>query len=94
MQGLMFRQRLADDAGMIFPFRSPRPAGFWMKNTPESLDILFIGNDGTIESIARDTTPYSLEPIRSEGPVAAVIEIAGGLAARKGIKPGDRVAWR
>ena len=51
-QGLMFRTRLAPDKGMIFPFFQDRVAGFWMKNTVISLDIIFVRRDGTIESIA------------------------------------------
>ncbi len=92
-QGLMFRKSLADDAGMIFPFPQPRPAGFWMKNTLISLDIIFIGADGRIESIAENTVPYSLESVRSIGPVASVLELRGGLTRQLGIKAGDLVQY-
>ncbi len=90
-RGLMFRTELADDAGMLFPFDPPRPASFWMKNTPIPLDIIFIRADGSIESIAANTEPYSLELIRSGETVAAVLEIAGGRAAALNIGPGDRL---
>ena len=92
-QGLMFRQSLAPDAGMLFPFNPPRPASFWMKNTLIPLDLIFIRTDGTIESIAPNAVPRSLEAIPSRGPVAAVLEIAGGRAAALGLKEGDRVVW-
>lgn len=92
-QGLMFRKSLADDAGMIFPFAPPRPASFWMKNTLIPLDIIFIGADGRIESIAENTVPYSLESVRSAGPVKAVLELRGGLTGQLGIKPGDLVQY-
>jgi len=93
-QGLMFRTRLAPDKGMIFPFPEDRVASFWMKNTVIPLDIIFIRRDGTIESIAANTTPYSLDPVRSNEPVATVLEIAAGRAAELGLAPGDTVTWQ
>ncbi|GAA4712840.1 DUF192 domain-containing protein [Sphingomonas lutea] len=93
-QGLMFRESLADDRGMIFPFEPPREAGFWMKNTLIPLDMIFIRADGTIARIAANTVPHSLEPVQSGEPVAAVLEIRGGRSAELGIKEGDRVDWR
>lgn len=91
--GLMYRNRLAPDRGMIFPFDPPREASFWMRNTLIPLDMIFVRADGTIANIEANTVPYSEEPMRSAGPVAAVLEIAGGRSAELGIKPGDRVKW-
>ncbi len=92
-RGLMFRDALAPDGGMIFPMNPPRPASFWMKNTVISLDLIFIRPDGTIARIAAEAVPYSLEPIDSGEPVSAVLEIAGGRAAELGISEGDKVRW-
>lgn len=92
-RGLMFRTELAPDRGMVFPFAEDRIASFWMKNTVIPLDIIFIRRDGTIESIAANTTPYSLAPVRSGEPVAAVLELAGGRAAELSLKAGDKVDW-
>ncbi|GAB5487060.1 MAG: hypothetical protein Pars2KO_06300 [Parasphingorhabdus sp.] len=92
-RGLMFRTNLDPDTGMIFPFAVDRMASFWMKNTVIALDIIFVRRDGTIESIAANTVPYSLDPVRSGEPVAAVLEIAGGRAAELGISAGDQVRW-
>lgn len=92
-RGLMFRASLAPDEAMIFPMDPPRRASFWMKNTPIPLDIIFIRADGTIESIAAETVPYSLDQVPSTEPVAAVLEIAGGRAAELGISEGDSVSW-
>lgn len=92
-KGLMFRRELGPDQGMIFPFKTVRLASFWMKNTPLPLDIIFIRADGTIANIAANTTPYSLDPVPSDGPVTAVLEIAGGRAAALGLAPGDMVRW-
>ena len=92
-QGLMHRQSLAPDRGMLFPYDPPRPASFWMKNTLIPLDLVFIRADGTISSIEAETVPLSLEPIVSQEPIAAVLEIAGGRAAELGIREGDQVEW-
>ena len=92
-RGLMFRETLAPNAGMVFPFRVPRPASFWMMNTLIPLDMIFIRADGTIARIAANTVPHSLEPVGVGEPVAAVLEIAGGRAAALGIKEGDVVTW-
>mgnify|MGYP000389160991 CR=1 FL=1 len=93
-RGLMFRTELADDSGMLFPYAAPQTLSFWMKNTYIPLDIIFIREDGNIENIAANTVPYSLDPVKSEGPAIAVLEIRGGLAAELGIKAGDKVRWK
>jgi uncharacterized protein len=90
-KGLMFRTALAPDAGMLFDFHGEAYRNFWMKNTPLSLDIVFIRADGTISTIAANTVPYSEASIPSSEPVQAVLEINGGRAAALGIKPGAKV---
>ncbi len=92
-RGLMFRESLAPFAGMLFPLNPQRVASFWMKDTPLSLDIIFIRKDGTIARIAADTVPYSLDQLESGEPVGAVLEIAGGRAAQLGIQENDKVNW-
>ncbi|CAN5119676.1 hypothetical protein BH09PSE3_BH09PSE3_20240 [soil metagenome] len=92
-RGLMFRPHIDPDGGMIFPMNPARFASFWMKNTVSSLDLLFIRSDGTIARIAADAVPYSLDPIDSGEPVAAVLELAGGRAAELGISEDDKVVW-
>jgi uncharacterized membrane protein (UPF0127 family) len=93
-KGLMFRTELADDAGMIFPFPEPKVASFWMKNTVIPLDIIFVRENGTIESIAENTIPYSTEPVSAGEAVVSVLELRGGLTSELGIKAGDRVIWQ
>ena len=90
-RGLMFRTSLMPDAGMIFPMHPPRFASFWMKNTLIPLDLLFIRANGSIARIAANARPFSLTPIDSGEPVAAVLELAGGRAAQLGIQEGDHV---
>lgn len=92
-RGMMFRDRLAPNRGMMFPFAVPRRASFWMRDTPNSLDLIFVGTDGRIESIAADAVPMNETPMTSIGVVAGVLEIAGGRAAELGLQPGDRVSW-
>ena len=91
--GLMYRRHMGMRHGMIFPMSPPRMASFWMKNTLIPLDLLFIRPDGTISSIAADAAVRSLDHIDSTEPVAAVLELNGGAAARNGIRPGDTVRW-
>lgn len=88
--GLMFRKDMADDHGMLFVFQQTRPVGFWMKNTPMPLDLLFIGEDGVIRAI-KQGEPQSLAVISSDEPVRFVLELKAGTAARQGIENGDLV---
>jgi uncharacterized protein len=91
--GMMWRLTVAENEGMLFTFSTQRQAAFWMRNTLIPLDIIFVRKNGRIANIAANATPQSLAPIPSVGPVAAVLEIAGGRAAELGIKAGDIVHW-
>jgi uncharacterized membrane protein (UPF0127 family) len=93
-KGLMFRKEVPPDRGMLFDFQTPRTVAFWMKNTLIPLDIIYIRTDGTVLSIARNTTPLSEAPIPSGGPVVGVLELAGGRAGEIGLMPGDRIEHR
>jgi uncharacterized membrane protein (UPF0127 family) len=93
-RGLMFRTSLPADGGMIFPFAKPRIASFWMKNTLIPLDMIFIRADGSIDRIAENTIPETLDPVVSGGDVAAVLELAGGTAAKLGIDEDATVTWK
>ena len=93
-QGLQGRKRLESDAGMLFAYAAPEPVVMWMKNTFIPLDMIFIGADGRIVNISRQTEPQSLAFIESAGPVKGVLEVQAGTAARLGIKKGDRVLHR
>jgi uncharacterized membrane protein (UPF0127 family) len=92
-QGLMFRQSLAADAGMLFDYRTPSMAMMWMKNTLIPLDMLFVDAAGRIVNIHERAVPGSLATIGAAAPVRAVIELNGGTAARLGIRPDDRVIF-
>jgi uncharacterized membrane protein (UPF0127 family) len=93
-RGLMFRQSLPDDGGMLFDYDPPQSIAFWMKNTYIPLDIVFIDAKGVILNIAADTTPLSLQQLPSAGEARGVLEVKGGTTARFGIRQGDRVRHR
>lgn len=93
-RGLMFRTGLPADGGMLFPFPKPKIASFWMKNTVIPLDMIFVRADGSIDRIAENTIPESLEPVASGGEVAAVLELAGGTAAKLGLDESATVTWK
>ncbi|WP_224702144.1 DUF192 domain-containing protein [Devosia aquimaris] len=88
-QGLMFRQDLADDAGMLFDFKQEREVSFWMQNTFIPLDMIFVGADGVIKTIHVNARPQDTTSIPSQVPVQFVLEIPGGRSEELGIKPGD-----
>jgi hypothetical protein len=88
-RGLMFREELGPDEGMLFFYDQPQEASFWMKNTLIPLDLLFIEEDGTVAKIVRNAVPGSLASMRSGVPVAAVLEINGGRAGELGVEPGS-----
>jgi uncharacterized protein len=90
-QGLMFRESLDEDRGMLFDFGKSQHATMWMRNTYVPLDMLFIDAHGQITQIATDTQPLSDAVIASREPVRAVLELRGGVSAKLGIEPGDRV---
>ena len=90
-QGLMFRESLSPDAGMLFEYDTPELVSIWMKNTEIPLDILFILKNGRIVKIEHGAQPQSLRSASSEVAVAAVLELPSGRAAELDITPGDFV---
>jgi uncharacterized protein len=93
-QGLMFVSDLPETMGMVFPVEPPRVENMWMKNTYIELDMLFIGKDGRVSKIIERAAPMSLQTLSSDVPVAAVLELKGGEAAKLGLHTGDTVAWK
>jgi uncharacterized protein len=93
-RGLMFRQRLPEDRGMLFDFGQSQPVGMWMKNTYIPLDMVFIRADGSIAYVAENTIPQSLDVVGVHEPVRGVLELAAGTAHRIGLRAGDLVYHR
>ena len=88
--GLMFRDYLPPDQGMLFIFEQTRQVGFWMKNTKLPLDLIFISDNGIVKAIKRGE-PMSEAPIAPDSPVRFVLELNAGTAAKRGIVSGARI---
>jgi uncharacterized protein len=90
-KGLMFRRFMPADRGMLFDFERVEPVAMWMQNTFISLDMVFIRPDGTVARVAEQTEPLSTRTIPSGEPVLGVLEVNAGVAAKIGLKAGDKV---
>lgn len=90
-RGLMWREALAPDSGMLFHYAPARPTSMWMENTRIALDILYIGADGQVVKLIANAQPESHRSLNSDFPVAGVLELAGGRALELGIRPGATV---
>jgi uncharacterized protein len=90
-KGLMFRNYMPADRGMLFDFERTEPVAMWMQNTYIPLDMLFIRTDGSIARIASGTEPLSTRTIPSGEPVLGVLELNAGAAEKIGAKAGDRI---
>jgi uncharacterized protein len=91
MRGLMYRQSLPENAGMLFIFTNDEDRSFWMKNTFISLDIIYINSKKEIVSIQKYTQPKSTYSIPSEKPAMYVLEVNAGFTDKYGINPGDKI---
>ena len=89
-RGLMFRERMGKDEGMLFVYEREEMLSFWMKNTRLPLSIAFIDKDGRIVDI-QDMEPFSLEIHVSAYPAKYALEMNRGWFAGEGIKVGDSV---
>jgi uncharacterized membrane protein (UPF0127 family) len=89
--GLMHRDAMPADHGMIFDFKRDQPVAMWMRNTRIPLDMLFIDREGRVVNIHVRAVPFDETSISSDGPVRSVLELNGGTAARLGLAPGDIV---
>ncbi|HEX3578132.1 MAG TPA: DUF192 domain-containing protein [Thermoanaerobaculia bacterium] len=91
-QGLMYRDHMAEDRGMIFLFPQAGEYPFWMKNTLIPLDMLWIDADHRIVHIAHDVPPCKADPCPNYPPHAkasSVLELAAGVAAKHHLRDGD-----
>lgn len=92
-RGLMYRQYLAADRGMLFLMNEERIHTFWMKNTLIPLDIIFIGRDMTVAGVAADAVPMSTKQVFVDKPSFYVLEVNAGWAKAHGISAGAKVAF-
>lgn len=89
-RGLMHREALAPNAGMLFVFDAPGPQCMWMKNTRIPLSVAFVDAAGAIVSI-HDMQPHTLDSHMSRGPALYAIETNHGWFAERRIGPGAKV---
>lgn len=89
--GLMYRKKMASNRGMLFIFDDNTIRSFYMKNTYIPLDLVFIDQNNTIVSIAKNAKPLDESSVRSEGNAQYVLEINAGLSEQWKLKKGDKV---
>ncbi len=89
-QGLMFREKMASNAGMVFVFDQLNPQCMWMKNTPLPLSVAFLDAEGKIINI-EDMQPHKLDSHCSAKPAKYALEMNIGWFKQKNIKPGTRI---
>ena len=92
-QGLMYRDTMAENTGMLFLMGTEEMQSFWMKNTIISLDIIYVDSDRRIVSIHKNCIPYSLDQIHSAAPALYVVEVVAGYTDKYKIEAGDRVSF-
>lgn len=96
-QGLMFRDAMAADHGMLFIHENEEPQSYWMKNTKIPLDILYFDGQRRLVSVQRDVPPCSLgdqcPPYPSDAPALFVLELNAGEAARLKLETGAELRF-
>lgn len=92
--GLMYRENMQEDQGMLFIFPVEEYQSFYMKNTIMPLDIMFVNSKKQIVKIHKNTTPYSEKSLPSFNPAVYVVEVNAGFSDKFGIKEGSYIDWR
>lgn len=89
--GLMYRESMEDEQGMLFIFENAAPRFFYMKNTLIPLDIIYFGSDSTIVSFQKNAKPNDLTSLPSGEPAQFVLEVNAGLADEWELEQGDKI---
>lgn len=92
-KGLMFREFMPEDQGMLFVFPRDKIHTFWMKNTLIPLDMLFISSSGEVVGIVHDAAPMSLNSRSVGKPSRYVLELNGGICKKLGIDTGSQITF-
>jgi len=92
--GLMYRQSMENEQGMLFVFSDVAMHSFYMKNTEFPLDLIFIKENMSIGSFQENAQPLSESSLSSKVPVKYVLEVNAGLVAKWALKVGDSVAYK
>lgn len=91
--GLMYRDHMDEDNGMLFIFPEEEYKSFYMKNTKIALDIIYINADKTIVSFQKNAQPFSEASLPSNAPAQYVLEINAGLADEWQLEVGDKIEY-
>jgi uncharacterized membrane protein (UPF0127 family) len=92
-RGLMYRDKLDPQKGMLFLFPAEQQQVFWMKNTLIPLDIIFITAQRTVLGVAENAEPLTTSPRSVPGMSQYVLEVVGGFAKQHRISPGTPVEF-
>ncbi len=92
--GLMFRNTMAENQGMLFIFDTEEPQAFWMHNTILPLDIMYVNSKMEIVTIIKNAKPFDDTSLPSVKPAQYVVEVNAGYTDKLGIKEGDKIVWR
>ncbi len=92
--GLMYRESLEFNQGMLFIFPTEEYQSFWMRNTMIPLDIIFVNKKMEIVTIHKNTTPFSEKSYPSTEPSIYVVEVNAGYTDKFEIEEGDKINWR
>ncbi len=93
-RGLMFRESLDENRGMLFIFPDEKNHSFWMKNTLISLDIIFINQDKQIVGIVENAEPENSQQLKVDRPSKYVLEIKSGLVEKYEIETGQKFKFK
>ena len=92
--GLMYRESMETEQGMLFIYDKAEPRYFWMKNTYIPLDIIYFGSDSTAVSLQENAQPRDETALPSNEPAQFILEINGGLAEQWGLEAGDKMTFK
>ncbi|MFI5198086.1 MAG: DUF192 domain-containing protein [Thermoanaerobaculia bacterium] len=97
-QGLMFRESMPRDAGMVFLFDGLEIRPFWMKNCHYPLDMIYATRDGTVVDVLKSVPPCAPDPapcesVTPKGKADTVLEVNAGVADAQGAVPGAKLKW-
>jgi uncharacterized membrane protein (UPF0127 family) len=96
-RGLMFREHLAANEGMVFLFDESGFYPFWMKNTLIPLDMIWLDEQKRVVSVAHSVPPCKADPCPNFSPTGNaiyVVEVASGFAKKHGVKEGDQLVFK
>ncbi|MBO9468431.1 DUF192 domain-containing protein [Tropicibacter sp. R15_0] len=93
LAGMQNRSTFSPADAMLFTYDDPKLVSFWMKDTPIPLDIVFLDAAGVVSQIEPSAPSESIEPIESERPIMAALEVPSGTASSRGIEIGSRMIF-